>query len=188
MSSGRKPPSWDAPLVEIEREHPRYRRRSMRLRSLWRGAGHGNLGAEHDRRRACLRYGARSRDCLEPWRTARLLRCREEDWQRGKEITGERDVLHQREDQKFVGREVWVCWWEEPECWSARWCTRCGPDAPIRMPKHSSTPWAIKRSVMVTRRPPVWCNGGLKRIRATHLYMMVTGMTPCIRHKPASYA
>jgi hypothetical protein len=27
-------------------------------------------------------------------RAARLLRCREEDWQRGKEIPGERDVLH----------------------------------------------------------------------------------------------
>ena len=83
----------------------------MRLRSLSRGAGPGDLGAEYDGWRAGLKGGARSCDCLEPWRTARLLRCRDEDRQRGKEIPGERDVLHQREDQAIRGLRgvgLWV--------------------------------------------------------------------------------
>ena len=31
-----------------------------------------------------------------------------------------------------------------------------------------------------------WLIGGLERIRAPHPCMVVTGMTPCIRHNPAS--
>jgi hypothetical protein len=86
--------SWDALLVKTERRNPRNRMRSMRLRSLWLGAGPDNLGAGHDWWRAGLKGELRGGDRQQRLRAARLLRCREEDWQRGKEIPGERDVLH----------------------------------------------------------------------------------------------
>ena len=83
----------------------------MRLRSLWLGAGPDKLGVGHDWWRAGLKGGPRGGDRQQRLRAARLLRCRERDWQRRKKIPGERDVLHQREDKAVRGLRgvgLWV--------------------------------------------------------------------------------